>query len=165
MREPEERLLFDDETGCLTTFGLESLVEGSLGELERLEVSEHLAYCDLCVERYTALLAEETLLEAPELMRQGVLAAVRKRAVKVFVNRYFHMAVAASLTLVLWSTGVFSTIRDIPLALPRAEPEKDTVSISQRLENFTDEVNDGLYGLMDQLRAIDLRGAIRHEKE
>ena len=33
MREPEERLLFDDETGCLTTFGLESLVEGSLGEL------------------------------------------------------------------------------------------------------------------------------------
>ena len=132
---------------------------------ERLEVSEHLAYCDLCVERYTALLAEETLLEAPELMRQGVLAAVRKRAVKVFVNRYFHMAVAASLTLVLWSTGVFSTIRDIPLAPPRAEPEKDTVSISQRLENFTDEVNDGLYGLMDQLRAIDLRGAIRHEKE
>ena len=72
MREPEERLLFDDETGCLTTFGLESLVEGSLGELERLEVSEHLAYCDLCVERYTALLAEETLLEAPEIGRAHV---------------------------------------------------------------------------------------------
>ena len=165
MREPEERLLFDDETGCLTTFGLESLVEGSLGELERLEVTEHLSYCDLCVERYTALLADDTLLEAPELLKQSVLTKLRQRMARAFVNRYFHMGVAACLTLVLWSTGVFSTIRDIPLAPPRAEPEKDTVSISQRLENFTDEVNDGLYGLMDQLRAIDLRGAIRHEKE
>lgn len=162
---PEERLLFDDETGCLTAFGLEGLAKGSLGELERLEAAEHLAYCDLCVERYTALLTEETLLEAPDTMKQRVLSALRKKAAKVFVNRYFHMAVAASLTLVLWSTGVFTSFRDISLEPPRLEPEKGTVSISERLENFTDGVNNGLYGLMDQLRAIDLRGAIRHEKE
>lgn len=164
-REPDKRLLFDDETGCLTAFGLESLVKGSLEELERLEASEHLAYCDLCVERYTALLTEETLLEAPDTMKQSVLSALRKKAAKVFVNRYFHMAVAASLTLVLWSTGVFTSFRDISLEPPRLEPDRDTVSISERLENFTDGVNNGLYGLMDQLRAIDLRGAIRHEKE
>lgn len=166
MRGPEETLrLFDDESGCLTDHALQSLLNGSLEELERLEVAEHLSYCDSCVERYTALLVPQVLEEPPELMKQSILSALRKRAAKLFVDRYFHMAVAASLTLVLWSTGVFSTIRDIPLAPPRAEPEKDTVSISQRLENFTDGVNDGLYGLMDQLRAIDLRGAIRHEKE
>ena len=164
MREPEERLLFDDETGCLTTFGLESLVEGSLGELERLEVSEHLAYCDLCVERYTALLAEETLLEAPELMRQGVLAAVRKRAVKVFVNRYFHMAVAASLTLVLWGSGVFNTFgQPIPLRRPDTGTEEHhpRTSVSQRLGDFAAGVTGGINDIVDQITAIDLRGADR----
>ena len=164
MREPEERLLFDDETGCLTTFGLESLVEGSLGELERLEVSEHLAYCDLCVERYTALLAEETLLEAPELMRQGVLAAVRKRAVKVLVNRYFHMAVAASLTLVLWGSGVFNSFGEVRLVRP-PEARNPEASISWRLNSFASEVSDGVTDFMDQLITIDLRGALRNEKE
>ena len=61
MSVTEQNLLFDDETGCLTAFALQGLVEGSLGELERLEVTEHLSYCDLCVERYTALLADDTL--------------------------------------------------------------------------------------------------------
>ena len=102
MERPTERRLFDDETGCLTDGALAGLMEGSLDELQRLEVSEHLSYCDACVERYTALLADGVLLEAPELMKQSVLAALRRKAAKVFVNRYFHMAVAASLTLVLW---------------------------------------------------------------
>ena len=36
MSVTEQNLLFDDETGCLTAFALQGLVEGSLGELERL---------------------------------------------------------------------------------------------------------------------------------
>lgn len=165
MRETEEKLLFDDETGCLTGYALESLVAGSLGELERLEVSEHLSYCDLCVERYTALLTGETLLEAPELMKQSILATLKKRAAKVFVNRYFHMGVAACLTLVLWTTGIFTSVKDIPFAPLRMEFREDRITITQRLEDFAEGVNDGLYGFVDQLRAIDLKGAIRHEKE
>ena len=164
MREPEERLLFDDETGCLTTFGLESLVEGSLGELERLEVSEHLAYCDLCVERYTALLADGVLLEAPELMKQSVLAALRRKAAKVFVNRYFHMAVAASLTLVLWGSGVFNSFGEVRLVRPPEERNPEA-SISWRLNSFASDVSDGVTDFMDQLITIDLRGALRNEKE
>ena len=106
MRGPEETLrLFDDESGCLTDHALQSLLNGSLEELERLEVAEHLSYCDSCVERYTALLVPQVLEEPPELMKQSILSALRKRAAKLFVDRYFHMAVAASLTLVLWGAG------------------------------------------------------------
>lgn len=164
MERPTERRLFDDETGCLTDGALAGLMEGSLDELQRLEVSEHLSYCDACVERYTALLADGVLLEAPELMKQSVLAALRRKAAKVFVNRYFHMAVAASLTLVLWGSGVFNSFGEVRLVRP-PEARNPEASISWRLNNFASDVSDGVTDFMDQLITIDLRGALRNEKE
>lgn len=164
MERPTERRLFDDETGCLTDGALAGLMEGSLDELQRLEVSEHLSYCDACVERYTALLADGVLLEAPELMKQSVLAALRRKAAKVFVNRYFHMAVAASLTLVLWGSGVFNSFGEVRLVRPPEERNPEA-SISWRLNNFASDVSDGVTDFMDQLITIDLRGALRNEKE
>ncbi len=164
MERPTERRLFDDETGCLTDGALAGLMEGSLDELQRLEVSEHLSYCDACVERYTALLTDGVLLEAPELMKQSVLAALRRRAAKVFVNRYFHMAVAASLTLVLWGSGVFNSFGEVRLVRP-PEARNPEASISWRLNSFASEVSDGVTDFMDQLITIDLRGALRNEKE
>ena len=164
MERPTERRLFDDETSCLTDGALEGLMEGSLDELQRLEVSEHLSYCDACVERYTALLADGVLLEAPELMKQSVLAALRRKAAKVFVNRYFHMAVAASLTLVLWGSGVFNSFGEVRLVRPPEERNPEA-SISWRLNSFASDVSDGVTDFMDQLITIDLRGALRNEKE
>ena len=164
MERPTERRLFDDETGCLTDGALAGLMEGSLDELQRLEVSEHLSYCDACVERYTALLADGVLLEAPELMKQSVLAALRRKAAKVFVNRYFHMAVAASLTLVLWGSGVFNSFGEVRLVRP-PEARNPEASISWRLNSFAYDVSDGVTDFMDQLITIDLRGALRNEKE
>lgn len=164
MERPTEIRLFDDETGCLTNDALAGLMEGSLDELQRLEVSEHLSYCDACVERYTALLADGVLLEAPELMKQSVLAALRRKAAKVFVNRYFHMAVAASLTLVLWGSGVFNSFGEVRLVRP-PEARNPEASISWRLNSFASDVSDGVTDFMDQLITIDLRGALRNEKE
>ena len=45
-----------DKNGCLTDEGLQALQAGGLDELGRLETAEHLAYCDKCMDRYTALL-------------------------------------------------------------------------------------------------------------
>ena len=44
------------EDGCLSDEGLHALTAGQLDELGRLEAAEHLAYCDKCTDRYTALL-------------------------------------------------------------------------------------------------------------
>lgn len=46
-----------DVKGCLSEEGLQALVGGQLDETQRLEAAEHLAYCDRCMDRYTALLA------------------------------------------------------------------------------------------------------------
>ena len=116
------------------------------------------------MERYTALLAVGVLLEAPELMKQSVLAALRRKAAKVFVNRYFHMAVAASLTLVLWGSGVFNSFGEVRLVRPPEERNPEA-SISWRLNSFASDVSDGVTDFMDQLITIDLRGALRNEKE
>ena len=164
MERPTERRLFDDETGCLTDGALAGLMEGSLDELQRLEVSEHLSYCDACVERYTALLVPQVLEEPPELMKQSILSALRKRAAKLFVDRYFHMAVAASLTLVLWGSGVFNTFgQPIPLRRPDTGTEEHhpRTSVSQRLGDFAAGVTGGINDIVDQITAIDLRGADR----
>ena len=64
--------LFDPMTGCLTDEGLQALTAGGLDELARLEAAEHLAFCDRCLDRYTALLADPaalTLEEAMEIVR------------------------------------------------------------------------------------------------
>ena len=43
--------------GHLKDEALLALIQGrELSELERLEISEHLAYCDRCLQRYTELL-------------------------------------------------------------------------------------------------------------
>ena len=165
MKGPDETpRLFDDDSGCLTDFALQSLLAGSLEELERLEVAEHLSYCDSCVDRYTALLTGDVLEEPPELMKQSVLSALRKKAAKVFVNRYFHMAVAASLTLVLWGSGVFTTFgQGIPLKAAELDwaDREPRVSISQRLGDFAAGVTGGINDIVDQITTIDLRGAIK----
>ena len=49
--------------GHLRQEALYALVQNQpLEELERLEIAEHLAFCDHCLQRYTQALAESTLL-------------------------------------------------------------------------------------------------------
>lgn len=158
----ETLLLFDDNTGCLTDPALDGLIAGSLEELQRLEVSEHLSFCDRCLDRYTARLTPDVLIEPSELMKPSILSALRKKTAKAFVSRYFHMAVAASLTLVLWGSGVFAAFgQGIPLERldfdpPRSFPE---ITVSQRLDNFASNVAGGINDFMDQLTDFQLRGA------
>ena len=52
-----------DRHGHLTDQALEALTGGApLDELHRLEIAEHLAFCDRCLQRYTERLTDETLL-------------------------------------------------------------------------------------------------------
>ena len=59
-----------DKNGCLTDEGLQALQAGGLDELGRLETAEHLAYCDKCMDRYTALL---TAVLAFTMWRSGTV--------------------------------------------------------------------------------------------
>ena len=92
--------------GHLTDAALAALVRGDpLPELERLELAEHLAYCDRCLQRYTELLTDEVLVPPPSPAGPGLRRRLRRRTVRLTVSRYATAAAAVVLALtVLWGS-------------------------------------------------------------
>ena len=80
-----------DKNGCLTDEGLQALQAGGLDELGRLETAEHLAYCDKCMDRYTALLTADALETPPHSAHKAVMAAIW---VRLMQNTWGRAAVA-----------------------------------------------------------------------
>lgn len=103
--------LFRDD-GCLTDEGLQALLDGQLDELGRLEAAEHLAYCDRCVDRYTALLTGGALEEAPRGMSRPVIQTVWVRVMQNVYGRAAVAGVAAVLAFTLWRSGAMGLILD-----------------------------------------------------
>lgn len=97
-----------DNDGHLTDEALQSLIDGEDDELRRLEIAEHLSFCDRCIERYTLMLEGTTLVEPIHSVADSVIAKIKKRAARLLFNRYGAMAVAACFTMTLWFTGVFN---------------------------------------------------------
>ncbi|MEA5082883.1 MAG: hypothetical protein VB018_01880 [Lachnospiraceae bacterium] len=97
-----------DNDGHLTDEALQRLIDGEDDELRRLEIAEHLSFCDRCIERYTLMLEETTLVEPIQSVADSVIARIKKRAARLLFNRYGAMAVAACFTMTLWFTGVFN---------------------------------------------------------
>ena len=69
--------------GHLTDEALLALIrQEDQSELERLEIAEHLAFCDACLQRYTDLLAEDALLIPSRSCQQTLWQRLRVRAVR-----------------------------------------------------------------------------------
>lgn len=81
------------EDGCLSDEGLHALTAGQLDELGRLEAAEHLAYCDKCTDRYTALLTADALADPPRDVRRTVMSTIW---VRLMQSTYGRAAVAGS---------------------------------------------------------------------
>ena len=92
--------------GHLTNEALTALVrDGSLDELSRLEIAEHLSFCDACLQRYTDLLCGAELLEPERSCQKTLWARVRTRTLRLVTSRYATAAAAVALALtVLWSS-------------------------------------------------------------
>ena len=136
--------LFNKE-GHLTDEGLRAVVDGTLDEMGRLEASEHLSFCDSCLVRYTELLADDTLLVPEMPLTPTVLARVRRRAVRVFFNRYTRVAAVAAFAVVLWGTGVFNSL--VPdRTIRQQEPARITAPISAatRVNDFFRSAGDSI---------------------
>ena len=110
--------------GHLTDEALAALIRGdALAELDRLEIAEHLAYCDPCLQRYTELLAEAPLLTPARSCQESLRRRIWRRAVQLGVNRYATAAAAVVLALtVLWGSAGLAgqTVRTEPTLLERA---------------------------------------------
>jgi len=127
------------EDGHISDGALTALArnEDRFDELERLEIAEHLAFCDYCLQRYTMALEDGALL-APERSCQRTLwMKIRSRALRMITSRYATAAAAVTLALtVLWGGERVEFTRP---AFPEDRP-----SISRRLTGLTGDISDSL---------------------
>ena len=124
-----------DVKGCLSEEGLQALVGGQLDETQRLEAAEHLAYCDRCMDRYTALLTADALETPPHSAHKAVMTAIWVRLMQNTWGRAAVATVAAVLALTMWRTGALTFVTDhgsdlqallptVQVTLPEKQPPK-----------------------------------------
>ena len=119
------------EDGCLSDEGLHALTAGQLDELGRLEAAEHLAYCDKCTDRYTALLTADALADPPRDVRRTVMSTIWVRLMQSTYGRAAVAGIAAVLALTMWRAGTLEQILHtgqqlntwLPQTTQQTEPE------------------------------------------
>ena len=132
------------EDGHLSGEALEALAgnEDRFSELERLEIAEHLAFCDYCLQRYTMALEDGRLLVPERSCQKTLWARIRSRALRLVTSRYATAAAAVALALtVLWGGERV----EFP-AFPEDRP-----SVSRQLTELTGEIGDSLRGTVGGL--------------
>lgn len=142
------------EDGHLTDEALCAAVEQVLDEMSRLEVAEHLSFCDGCLERYTALLTDDTLLTPARPIAPPVLSRLRKRAVAVMFNRYTTYGAAACLALMLWGAGVFTGLGSGEQLWQHTRQEAAAQAAAAPSFSFAMQANDFLDGLAQGMRDV-----------
>ena len=142
-----------DPAGHLTDGALLALAHEEVpDELARLEMAEHLAYCDQCLHRYTALLAEAPLLAPAHSCRESLWRRVRARTLRLLTSRYATAAAAVALALtVLWGSAA------VPLPKRPSLPE-----VPQRLQSWPQRWSDSLDGALSRFNDMfdDLGGTV-----
>lgn len=134
------------DDGHLTDETLAALARGDeLDELSRLEAAEHLAFCDLCLQRYTDLLEGAELLVPERSCRESLWGRIRARTLQLLTSRYATAAAAVALALtVVWGSGRLEFVRAPAL-------QEDRPSVSQGLREWSARWNDSLDGAMSGL--------------
>ena len=129
--------------GHLTDGALAALAAGEpLAEPARLEMAEHLAFCDLCLQRYTDALAGAPLLTPAHSCQESLWRRARARAVRIFTSRYAAAAAGVALALTLvWGSGYGSfRLPDLP---------EDRPKVSDGLRKWNESLDSAMSGLND----------------
>ena len=121
-----------DANGCLTEEGLAALQNGQLDELGRLEAAEHLAYCDRCMDRYTARLTEDALETPPHSAHGAVMASIWVRLMQNTWGRAAVAGVAAVLAFTMWRSGTVGQLMDLKQQVRSWVPQASTSQSEQQ---------------------------------
>lgn len=145
-----------DEAGHLTNYAFNCLINDELDELSRLEISEHMSFCDDCLLRYMDILDSQQLIEPPELLEKSIIRKLKTRAIRVLVNQYTQMAIAASFALIFWVSGVFNPLNYDIKALTNVSSD-----FTSKTSQFEENISEGLNKIIN----IDLKGVKLYEKK
>ncbi|MBP3510347.1 hypothetical protein [Oscillibacter sp.] len=127
--------------GHLTGEAFSALVTGApLDETARLELAEHLAYCDLCLQRYTGAMTGAPLLVPERSCQESLWRQIRARTVQMFTSRYAAAVAGVVLALTLvWGSGYGSfRLPDLP---------EDRPTVSDRLRKWNESLDSAMSGV------------------
>ena len=127
--------------GHLTDEAFSALVTGApLDETARLELAEHLAYCDPCLQRYTGAMAGAPLLVPERSCQESLWRRIRARTVQMFTSRYAAAVAGVVLALTLvWGSGYGSfRLPDLP---------EDRPTVSDRLRKWNESLDSAMSGV------------------
>ncbi len=159
---------FFHDNGHLTQDALHCLVNGAdADEICRLELAEHLSFCDCCLDGYMALLSDSLLIDPPSPQADSIIKIVTRRARILFFNRYTRAAVAACLAITLWTAGVFSTEFAEKNSLLIASVGTSAAAFGERVTEWRTDLSSELreYFQFDGIDSLNKKGASSHEKE
>lgn len=160
--------LFDEE-GHLTDQALSAFIQSTdanhpieFDELQRLEIAEHLAFCDTCALRYTELLSDADMLLPSDLTTAAVMRDLEKRMRQGYVGKWVSMAVAASLAIFFWVAGVFSpNFADLDAGF-LTDMVEGAVAFSRQTVEISTEITDSMGNWVEKL---NWRGELSHGEE
>lgn len=114
--------------GHLSGEAISALIQGEeLDEMTRLEMAEHLSYCDACLQRYIRAMETIPLLTPEQSCRDGLWRRIRQRTVRILTSRYATAAAAVAVALTLvWA--------DLPLPKTAAE---DRPALASKIEQWS----------------------------
>nr|WP_122012395.1 hypothetical protein [Maliibacterium massiliense] len=108
----KEMASYFDQDGHLTEAAFDALIAGGADELARLEMAEHMDFCDACMIRYTERVLQDELMPPAQSVAPVVMAHIRRDARRQMFRRLATVAVAAALALTFWFTGAFDMQRN-----------------------------------------------------
>ena len=123
------------EDGCLSDEDCTPSPPGSWTRLGRLEAAEHLAYCDKCTDRYTALLTADALADPPRDVRRTVMSTIWVRLMQAHLwpgcggghrrrAGADHVAYRALTFVTDHSSDLQALLPTVQVTLPEKQPPK-----------------------------------------
>ena len=135
-----------DEDSHITDEGFRLLAAGEVDELGRLELSEHMDFCDQCVARYSEQLTDDLLQEQEEEITPAILRQIRQRNGRIFMSRFAKVSMAAGLAIVIWVGGFYRVGLLSPSRDHSARVSSTTRTLSDTLWNWSSGLDKLLSG-------------------
>ncbi len=124
---------FFSEDGHLTNAGLRALTEETAAELARLEISEHLAYCTPCADRYVHLLEEGPLLESVAFTKAQ--RQITRQKLRITLGRCATVGTAACLAVFLYFSSSY-------IELPTSQELQNLISFQLPDMSYLEHILD-----------------------
>lgn len=135
--------LFNND-GHLTDYAFDLIINEKADEMQRLEISEHLSFCDECLLAYTERLSNDVLIDMEESVTDSVMSRIKMRLRRIFVNKYGTVAVAACFALVLWTTGTFSYFNNKVENFTKNAVVENADRFYYKNTSFTEKISDSI---------------------